>query len=124
MKSVEIIPPEGYEIDKKNSTFEEIKFKPIKCLTLEDVSTEVIDEEKALAFKKLLQIAKYYNGTWIPNWYKFNEYKYYIIMCGDDYLVTKCSTSPVHFIYFKNKEDAQKVIDNPNFRKTLDTLYR
>lgn len=67
MKSVEIIPPEGYEIDKKNSTFEEIKFKPIKCLTLEDVSTEVIDEEKALAFKKLLQIAKYYKGTWVPN---------------------------------------------------------
>lgn len=124
MKSVEIIPPEGYEIDKKNSTFEEIKFKPIKCLTLEDVSTEVIDEEKALAFKKLLQIAKYYNGTWIPNWYKFDECKYYIVICGGEYFITKCTTSPQHFIYFKNKEDAQKVIDNPNFKITLDILYR
>lgn len=29
-KEVKIIPPEGYEIDKENSTFECIKFKPIK----------------------------------------------------------------------------------------------
>lgn len=28
-KEVKIIPPEGYEIDKENSTFECIKFKPI-----------------------------------------------------------------------------------------------
>lgn len=29
-KELKIIPPEGYEIDKENSTFECIKFKPIK----------------------------------------------------------------------------------------------
>lgn len=29
-KELKIIPPEGYEVDKKNSTFECIKFKPIK----------------------------------------------------------------------------------------------
>ena len=46
------------------------------------------------------------------------------IICGGEYFITKCATSPVHFIYFKNKEDAQKVIDNPNFRITLDILYR
>ena len=28
-KEVKIVPPEGYEIDKENSTFECIKFKPI-----------------------------------------------------------------------------------------------
>lgn len=28
-KKIKIIPPEGYEIDKENSTFECIKFKPI-----------------------------------------------------------------------------------------------
>lgn len=28
-KEIKIIPPEGYEIDKENSTFECIKFKPI-----------------------------------------------------------------------------------------------
>lgn len=29
-KQVIITPPEGYEIDRENSTFECIKFKPIK----------------------------------------------------------------------------------------------
>lgn len=29
-KEIKIIPPEGYEIDKENSTFECIKFKPIQ----------------------------------------------------------------------------------------------
>lgn len=29
-KEMRIVPPEGYEIDKENSTFECIKFKPIK----------------------------------------------------------------------------------------------
>ena len=29
MKSMKITPPEGYEIDKENSTFGDIKFKPI-----------------------------------------------------------------------------------------------
>lgn len=29
-KEIKIIPPDGYEVDKENSTFECIKFKPIK----------------------------------------------------------------------------------------------
>lgn len=29
MKEIKIIPPEGYEVDKENSTFECVKFKPI-----------------------------------------------------------------------------------------------
>lgn len=29
-KELKIVPPEGYEVDKENSTFECIKFKPIK----------------------------------------------------------------------------------------------
>lgn len=31
-QEMKIIPPEGYEVDKENSTFECIKFKPIKQL--------------------------------------------------------------------------------------------
>ena len=27
-------------------------------------------------------------------------------------------------VYFKNQEDAQAVIDNPNFRDILDTIYK
>lgn len=41
-KEIKIKVPEGYEIDKENSTFECIKFKPIKKeLTYEDVAEEL-----------------------------------------------------------------------------------
>lgn len=49
-KEIKIKVPEGYEIDKENSTFECIKFKPIKKLTYEDVA------------KKLFSNACYYTN--------------------------------------------------------------
>ena len=35
-KEFKINIPKGYEIDKENSTFECIKFKPVKNITYED----------------------------------------------------------------------------------------
>lgn len=29
-----------------------------------------------------------------------------------------------NIVYFKNRKDAQAVIDNPNFRDILDTIYK
>lgn len=47
-KEVKIQVPEGYEIDKENSTFKFIKFKPIKkVLTYEDVAKELFLDENA-----------------------------------------------------------------------------
>ena len=40
-KEIKINIPEGYEIDKENSTFEYIKFKPIKNITYEDVCNNI-----------------------------------------------------------------------------------
>ena len=40
-KEVKINIPEGYEIDKENSTFECIKFKPIKYITYKDVCDNI-----------------------------------------------------------------------------------
>lgn len=43
-KEVKIQAPEGYEIDKENSTFECIKFKPIKrYITYEDVCNSILE---------------------------------------------------------------------------------
>lgn len=130
MKSVKITPPKGYIVDEENSTFEEIKFKPIVCLTIGDVTKKVFntnkleDAERNIAFSKLLQIARYYNGNWEPNWCNINEPKYYIYMCEDKYFINSCRTTPFHFVHFKNKADAQAVIDNPNFRAILNILYK
>lgn len=40
-KEVKIIPPEGYEIDKENSTFECIKFKPTVKKWADDTQAEI-----------------------------------------------------------------------------------
>lgn len=43
-KEVKIQAPKGYEIDKENSTFECIKFKPIKrYITYEDICNSILE---------------------------------------------------------------------------------
>lgn len=42
-KEIKIKVPEGYEIDKENSTFECVKFKPIKKLTYKDLVEELFN---------------------------------------------------------------------------------
>lgn len=63
-----------------------------------------------------------YNGDWKPDW-NSNEHKYNI-MRTREYGITSCSSYNEGAIYFKNKEDAQAVIDNPNFRSILDAIYK
>lgn len=46
-KEMKIVPPVGYEIDIENSTFDCIKFKPVKQeLTYEDVCEKIFKESK------------------------------------------------------------------------------
>ena len=80
--------PEGMEIDRENSTFECIKFKP-KELTYQEiskkfqpynysVSTNAKNLSKLITFRKLLEIADYLNGDWKPDWTNDTQYKYII----------------------------------------------
>ena len=156
-KELKIQVPEGYEIDKENSTFECIRFKPIKKnITYEDVCnsmfktgyytdnrgkivrvTEYVDDvkidknnatnkkqlERLLALNQLLNIAEYYN-TLHTGIIKNNSIVY-------DSANRKYSVGPVSTTYlcgikvvFNRKEDAQAVIDNPNFREILDAIYK
>lgn len=75
---------------------------------------------KLVTLSRLMNIAKYYNGDWSDQ----NEYKYFIIYNGDIYKVDHNWTTISNNIYFKNKKDAQAVIDNPNFRDILDVIYK
>ena len=81
--------PEGMEIDLENSNLARgvVKFKP-KSLTYEDISQALLTDygslvvpnrniPKLLAISKLMDIAKYYNKDWRPNW-ECSEIKYYI----------------------------------------------
>lgn len=158
-KELKVQAPEGYEIDKENSTFECIRFKPIKKnITYEDVCNKLFEKnsgysinqygkidnfclalhrfdannapegqqlKRLLALNQLLNIAEYYNSN-----RKEDEVTYAIIYDFDEVRFTTTS-SILTDIYsfgvvavFYDENDAQAVIDNPNFREILDTIYK
>lgn len=129
--------PKGMEIDIKNSNLIKgiIKFKK-KSITYEDIlQAYIIDYgslvipnrniPKLLAISKLMDIAKYYNKDWRPDW-KHHEIKYYIYFDNNDnkYDIDFNDACCRNTIYFKNSKDAKAVIDNPNFRDILDAIYK
>ena len=130
--------PEGMEIDLENSDLAKgiVKFKK-KDITYENVEDAlklgkncksiIINESNAsklVASSKLMNIAKYYNKDWKPDWNNSDKSKYYIRYNTGTYAVDCNYTYNYGNIFFKNKKDAQAVIDNPNFRSILDVIYK
>lgn len=129
--------PDGMEIDVENSDLETgvIKFKN-KELTYKGIQDSVgyptytfvttHNRLKINAIDMLMNIAKYYNGNWKPDGSNIDERKFYILYDNrDESYTTEFNTSySTNIVYFKNKEDAQAVIDNPNFRVILDVIYK
>jgi hypothetical protein len=87
-KEIKIQIPEGFEIDKENSTFEKIVFREVvsnlsKIYSFNNTTEEEFnkkwggfeDHEKYGALEKL--IVNYYNKGEKPNWKKGSQYKYY-----------------------------------------------
>ena len=136
--------PKGYSIDVEHSDLSKgiIKFKNDN-ITFEDIykdnnidyatSLVILSEnklfDKLLCIAKLIDIANYYNKGWKPDFNNKSTYKYVIQYNGIenkhthysvdyDVCLNRCC------VYFKNQEDAQDVIDNPNFRDILDTIYK
>ena len=120
---VRIKIPDGMEIDKENSTFECIKFKP-KNVTYDDVLNSVVPYtqivyttsrhlQKCITFRKLLEVAEYINGDWKPDWDNQEQLKY--IICynneskqfGSDFY-SYTSMTP---IVFPSRENAKKAIE-------------
>lgn len=93
-----------------------------KDVRLACIQVSYMNVDKLIALSRLMIIAKYYNRDWKPDW-NSNECKYNI-MRTNEYGITSSSNYNEGAIYFKNKEDAQAVIDNPNFRSTLDAIYK
>lgn len=157
-KEFKIQIPEGYEIDKENSTFECIKFKSIKKnITYGDICEYLFKDKdsfyitnsggvnnylsvcsamdknnatnreqlkRLLALNQLLNIAEYYNRLHPEQ----NRIQYYIIKNNKNgYNVVEYEW--LQYVLgvvalFNRKEDAQAVINNPNFREILDTVYK
>ena len=136
--------PKGYIIDVEHSDLSKgiIKFKK-NNITLKDIYKDdntdyaanlvILSENKLfnklLCIARLIDIANYYNKGWKPDFNNKTTYKYLIQYNGIenkhthysvdyDVCLNRCC------VYFKNQEDAQSVIDNPNFRDILDTIYK
>lgn len=125
--------PKGMEIDTENTDEAKgvIMFRK-KVITYEEVAKlgssmrDIVIKSKAIAIAKLMNIAKYYNGGWKPEWNNRDEDKFYIyyVYINDEYVVDVVNTYVTNFAYFKDKADAQAVIGNPNFRPILDAIYK
>lgn len=128
--------PEGMEIDAENSDFKAgvIKFKK-KELTYKDIQDQVgkyptftfvtpRNRFKLNAINILMDVARYYNGDWKPDWDDPEESKYYIYRVRGSYDISISAVRRFSVVIFKKKEDAQSVIDNPNFREILDAIFK
>lgn len=122
-KEFKVSVPNGMEIDKENSTFECIKFKP-KVITYDDIVRSICPSqycvifapstkqlEKVLAINRLINVAKYLNGGWKPYWQN-NQEKYYIKLDEENQLcISSAQYENEGHIYFESKEKADKAIE-------------
>lgn len=145
LRPIEFNLPNGYVIDKEHSDLDKgiIRFKN-KWLSLEQLyklakeSNHITHRDaikhftdiKLVALANLMDIARYFNGDWKYDftkeivgysiaYYKFVEAPHYSV-CEINNSIYTYYGSPV----FKNKADAQYVIDNPNFREVLDNIFK
>ena len=82
--------------------------------------------EKLLAINKLMNVAKYLNGDWQPDWNKFVESKFYIYCNKEQLKVTLSCDTYVESIYFKSAElahQAIKIIGEETIKLALCTDY-
>lgn len=87
-------------------------------------STNVKQLNRLLALNQLLNIAEYYN--------KLHPTRYirpYCITFEEEYGYIVRQYNMTDYLYgvvalFNSNDDAQAVIDNPNFREILDTIYK
>ena len=114
--------PEGMEIDRKNSTFECIKFKP-KEITYQEIAkkfqsynssvcTNTDHLSKLITFRKLLEVADYLNGDWKPDWNDTNQIKYFISYnINQKIYIENCYYTNYSIVYFSSRENVEKAIE-------------
>ena len=131
--------PKGMEIDIENSDLAKgiVKFKK-KDITYEDILQECSTNfsglrvrnhciDKIIAISQLMSIADYFNGDWKPDWSNHNEAKYSIEY---DHHRDKFLVDPTSYftsdgcVYFKNRDSVESIINNPNFKWILNTIYK
>lgn len=76
--------------------------------------TNCISEKQAkklLAINQLMNVAKYLNGDWQPDWNNNKESKYYIFIYNGKIDISNTALSNCLEVYFKSKELVQQAIE-------------
>lgn len=83
------------------------------CIHHSTISTSNKQLEQLLALNKLMNVAKYLNGNWEPDWNNKYEDKYCIYYeCTKPTLrISRWSTSYYEGVYFKSPELARQAIE-------------
>lgn len=135
-KEIKIQVPEGYEIDKEKSTFENIIFKKkstincwedlegisgygittecsivswLKLSTIEENKNVFLNEKyakSALALAQISQLLPYYDSN--VDWYKDTD-KYCIVIISNKIHIETWQSS-YHFLAFNSKEEAKRFL--------------
>ena len=120
---IRIQVPEGMEIDRKNSTFECIKFKSKELKYQEiskkfqpynySVSTNAKNLSKLITFRKFLEVADYLNGDWKPDWENQRQSKHYIYYDHEDEIFKfgRCHHVNEGIVFFPSEENAKKAVE-------------
>ena len=67
--------------------------------------------KKLLAINKLMNVAKYLNGDWQPNWNDVYEKKWYIFIEDKQIKINNTYRLQCNDIYFKSQELAEQAIE-------------
>lgn len=107
------------ELFEYNKTYYNDAWANIKCVKETLVNyynanncTSKNQLEKLFAINKLMNVAKYLNGDWKPDWEEYNgEFKYYIQLYHKLLNISYTTHYNGSFVYFKSEELAKQAID-------------
>ena len=145
VKALQIKAPTNFEIDVESSDLSKgiIRFKR-KWLSLEQLyklakeshyltnrsAIKEFRDGELVALANLMDISRYFNGDWNYDFTK-GDIGYMIVydttITEPRYVVRKFDSVTKAYYgnpIFKNEADAKYVIDNPNFRNILDSIYK
>ena len=90
--------------DIKNYLCEGDHINPTNCVTKKQA-------KKLSAINKLINVAKYLNGDWQPDWIDATEFKYYLLIENDGIKINYVDDICCADIYFKSRELAKQAIE-------------
>jgi hypothetical protein len=139
MKELKINVPDGYEIDKEKSTFENIVFKKKSELPTEwsEKDYDGYTQSEAMRFgqlgirftyktkeqarasvalAKLSQLRDVYRQGWEPDWDK-EDYHYFIFFRRNDIRIEQCYDER-NFLSFQDRKTSELFVQN--FRRLIE----